>query len=224
MNVFQFMDFLKRLLHFEEGFNPKAHKVDGKWHVGYGHCLDQEQDDDELEVMSLDDELEDWEGFELTQEQCDQLFAIDVEDALHSVSREFTIEQLNALGEVRSSLILAMAFQMGSVRPFKAFRGAVHEQDWDKAAEEMLWSNSELKNKRSKWYLDTPERCQRASDAMRVGYFEALQEETDPFTEVRANIKASALSDFSNRELLIELAKRFNENIDDLPFSFDLRE
>jgi len=55
------IDLLKRLLHDEEGYNPVAHKVQGKWHIGSGHLLDQAQSDEELEAMGLDDELDDWE-------------------------------------------------------------------------------------------------------------------------------------------------------------------
>ena len=74
------LDLLKKLLVDEEGYNPVAHLVKDKMHIGYGHLLDQEQTEEELEVMQLEDELEDWSGFELNDEQCERLLEIDVED------------------------------------------------------------------------------------------------------------------------------------------------
>ena len=171
------VDLLKRLLVDEEGYNPHAHQVKGVWHIGYGHCLDQEQSDEELEVMGLDDELDDWDGFELSDAQCDSLFEIDVADALSDAEMIFSPEQLEGLSPARWAVVMSMLFQMGAggVRKFKSFITAVIGSDWDRASDEMLWSNGLRKKKRSAWYKQTPERCQEAADAMRVGYFDQYQ-------------------------------------------------
>ena len=57
---------LHKVLHGEEGEkrnadgNHYAHLVKGKWHIGHGHLLDAEQSPEELDVLKLDDELDDW--------------------------------------------------------------------------------------------------------------------------------------------------------------------
>ena len=183
------MDLLKVLLVDEEGYNPKAHKVLGKWHIGYGHCLDQEQADRELDVMGLDDELDDWSTLELSDEQCEELLAIDVQDALDDALGVFTQDQLDALNPARWCAIISMIFQMGGggLRKFPSFIKAVLGGDWDRAADEMLWSNGLKKQRRSAWYKQTKERCQEAADAMRVGYFAAYERAPDLPRETPAN-------------------------------------
>ena len=200
------VDLLKRLLVDEEGYNPHAHKVKGIWHIGYGHCLDQEQSDDELEVMGLEDELDSWNGFELSDEQCDALFEIDVADAQSDALMIFTEDQLDGLNPARWSIVMSMLFQMGAggVRKFKSFIEAIIRGDWDRAADEMVWSNGLRKKKRSAWYKQTQDRCQEAADAMRVGYFEEYQEsEESEQSEV-----LSTLSDVPTKELIAELSRR----------------
>ena len=203
------LELLKRLLVDKEGFNPEAHEVDGIMHIGFGHCLDQEQTDEELEAMDLEDELDDWTGLRLTEGQCDNLFAIDVQDALEDARSIFPQDVLDALTPSRWAVIMSMVFQMGGggLRKFKAFIQAVLDGDWDRAADEMLWSNGLRKKKRSAWYKQTPDRCQDAADAMRAGYFDQYE---DTVEEVVAEI-TDELGGFSTEQLIDELLKRFKQ-------------
>ena len=207
------LDLFKRLLVDEEGYNPHAHQVKGVWHIGYGHCLDQEQSDDELEVMGLDDELDDWDGFELSDSQCESLFEIDVADALSDAEMIFSADQLDALSPARWAVVMSMLFQMGAsgVRKFKSFIAAVIEGDWDRAADEMLWSNGLRKQKRSAWYKQTPDRCQEAADAMRVGYFAEYQSQCEVVSSLeQVDVDWSKVS---TERLLDQLALRLGVQI-----------
>ena len=203
------MELLHKVLHGEEGEKRDAdgkhiaHLVDGKWHIGFGHCLDQEQSDEELEIMKLDDELHDWKGFTVNDEQAYALFEIDIDDALCGALLSFTQDQLHKLDETRWTIILSMCYQMGSIRAFKSFIKYVKAGEWDKAADEMEWSNGEKKQKRSAWYLDTPERCAEAAQAMRDGYFQAYQPNPTITPDNTGNEQG-----YKTNEELIDIARR----------------
>ena len=78
-----------------------------------------------------------------------------------------------------------MAFQLGSVVKFPSMVNAVKSGGWDRAADEMLWSNGLKKQRQSQWYKDTPNRCQKMADAMRYGTFEkpAIAKPTAPISD-----------------------------------------
>ena len=211
------IDLFKKLIEDKEGFNPEAHEVDGIMHIGWGHCLDQEQSEAELGAMDLEDELDEWEGLKLSVAQCEALLKIDIDDALADALTIFTEEQLNALNPARWAVLISMFFQMGAggVRKFQSFITAVVTSDWDRAADEMLWSNGLRKKRRSAWYKQTPGRCQEAADAMRHGYLKAYQEapstETGSDTEtVDISIDLVSLTDGE----LLTWHKRFNDEIE----------
>ena len=195
-------DLLRRLLIDEEGMDLKAHIVDGKWHVGIGHNLEIEQTDEELAILG---DYEDPSEVELTEEAAYELFDIDVADAIADVGLVFSKEELVDLGETRRAVILSMVFQMGgtAVRKFKNFIAAVKAEDFEVAAEEMLYANVETRRE-SKWYKQTPDRCRRAADAMRVGYFKRYKEGVP-----EGNIsEESSLNKYSDEALIAELARR----------------
>ena len=86
---------------------------------------------------------------------------------------------------------------------------AVKEGDWNRAADEMLWSNGLRKQRRSAWYKQTPNRCQDAADKMRNDDSEKPSE-TEP----------SALSRVPTEQLVktieqvtAELQRRIDNNI-----------
>ena len=174
---------LHKVLHGEEGEkrnadgNHYAHLVDEKWHIGHGHLLDAEQSPEELDVMKLDDELDDWENFTISDAQADMLFIIDVADARDGALISFTKKELDALDDARWVVVLSMCYQMGSVSKFKSFIKHVKAGEWHKAADEMRWSNGETKQRRSAWYKKTPERCEEAAEAMVKGFWVEYQED-----------------------------------------------
>ena len=161
---------LKKHLELKEGRKRKAYPDQfGVMHIAVGHKLDAEQKDDELAAMGLEDELDDWNGFEISEEAIDLLLDIDIEDTLHGLRFSFTDEELEALDPQRFCALFNMAFQNGSCVKFPSMVKAVKEGDWQRASDEMLWSNGLKKNRRSAWYKQTPGRCQENADMMLKG-------------------------------------------------------
>lgn len=164
---------LKAHLELREGRKRKAYPdSEGYMTIGVGHKLDAEQKDDELAAMGIEDELDDWEGFEISEEAIDMLLDIDIEDTLHGLRFSFTDAELEALDPVRFCALFNMAFQNGSCVKFPSMVKAVKEGDWKRASAEMLWSNGVLQNRRSRWYKQTPGRCQENADMMLNGAVE----------------------------------------------------
>ena len=101
------LKMLHYLLHAEEGevrddegFHI-AHLVDRKMHIAYGHLLEGEQTEKELMIMGLEDELEDWTGFRVNDDQATALFEVDVEDAYKGSLYSFSEDELSALSDER---------------------------------------------------------------------------------------------------------------------------
>ena len=196
-------NLLRRLLIDEEGCKLEAHIVKEKWHIGIGHLLSGPQSDEELAVLGEYDEDEP-SVLVLSEQQAYTLFDIDVADAIEDVYPSFTEDELDQLGETRRAIILSMTFQMGGVRKYKNFIKAVKEGDFELAANEMITGS---KGGPSLWYKQTPERCQRATDAMRAGYFAQYEEVDEQNVAVQGE---SGLSVFTDKELLAELQKRLD--------------
>lgn len=178
------MELLKKVLEFEEGLKLNAYKdSEGIWHIGYGHNLEIDQTPEELKVLGpefvkfYDEERHDFEVLSITQEQADALLMVDVDDAIDDLHPAFTKDDVNKLNDARYVILISMAFQMGGggVRKFKNFILAVKEERWDDAANEMLFADPEV-GRKSRWFIKTPKRCQRAADAMRLGFIAMFQE------------------------------------------------
>ena len=209
-------ELLRQLLIDEEGtkIDPSTgyhvrHLVNEVPHIAIGHNLGIDQTDDEMAVFKVVDP-DDVQA--ITEEQAFELFDIDVQDAIEDLYPAFTDDELNALDDARYAVIISMAFQLGGggIRKFKNFIAAVKAFNWQRASDEMLYANMETE-RRSAWYKQTPERCQRAADAMRHGYFEKYQE--TPVVSVNEN--ATDLSETATiqlfedaKDILQELARR----------------
>ena len=204
-------DLLRQLLIDEEGCDLEAYKdSEGIWTIGIGHNLEIDQTPEELAILGLDDELEDWEGFTITEQQAFDLFDLDVEEAINDLYPAFTDEDIAKLNETRCAVLVSMVFQMGGagVRKFKNFVKAVKTEDWDTAAEEMIYANPKVK-RHSKWYTQTPDRCLRAAAAMRTGCFEGDTE--SPAEDAHETPSGKPLSVYPSMELLQELIRRETE-------------
>ena len=199
-------ELLRQLLIDEEGCKLEAYKDSEEiWTIAIGHNLEIDQTEEELAVLGLEDELEDWEGFTITEQQAFELFDLDVEEAVNDLYPAFTDEDIAKLNETRYAVLISMVFQMGGagVRKFKNFVQAVKTEDWDTAAEEMIYANPKVK-RHSRWYTQTPERCQRAAAAMRTGSFERYVDSADAPSETPER----SLSAYASTELLQELIRR----------------
>ena len=195
-------NLLRRLLIDEEGCKLEAYKDSEKklWHIGIGHNLEMEQTDEELSVLGIFDE-DDPGSLTISEQQAYTLFDIDVQDAIDDVYPAFTEEDLEKVGETRRAVILSMCFQMGGggVRKYKDFKKAVIDGDWEKAAHEMVTGS---RGGPSRWLIQTPDRCQRAADAMEVGYFKQYQETS---IEQRPDQIDTPLAGMTDQELLNQL-------------------
>ena len=176
-------ELLRNLLTFEEGVNTEVHLVKKQRHIGIGHLLEAEQTPEECVAMGVPEgwHIDDQKDgkFSLTNNQVNDLFDVDVDDAIHDVHPSFTDEELDALGETRRAVILSMVFQMGGagLRKFPGCIKAVKAGDFERASLEMLYGNVELERE-SAWHKETPDRCDRAARAMRFNSF-AMFEEID---------------------------------------------
>ena len=179
-----YLDLSRKLLAFEEGreneaYEDSVHKI---WHVGIGHNLEVDQTPEEIAIIG---HFTDPSKVVLTDEQIDALFEEDVKDALEDLGPVLSRIDIENMGEGRFAAILSMFFQMGGsgVRKFKVFLKAVRDCDWEAAAHEMVTGSQ---GGESLWLKQTRDRCLRASEAMRVGYFEMFEDapvlpcETDP--------------------------------------------
>ncbi len=194
---------LKQHLEHDEGRRKKAYKDSkGYWTIAIGHLLDAEQSDRELEAMGLEDELDTWEGFELTDAQIEALLDIDIDDTLTMLKLSFDESELETLEPERYISLFSMAYQLGSVIKFPEMVSAVKRGDWDRAADEMLWSNGLKKQRRSQWYKDTPKRCEKMAAAMRFGAFDAYN------TPSGRKPDDTPLSSYTTEALLRELLTR----------------
>ena len=200
-------ELLRKLLIDEEGCELKSYQVEGIWHIGIGHNLEVDQTDEELDILG---EYDDPSKLSLTEDEVYTLFDLDVEDAIQDLYPAFTDADLDRLTESRRAVIISMAFQLGGggIRKFKNFIAAVKAEDFDTAADEMLYANVATK-RQSLWYRQTPDRCQRAANAMRTGRF--LKYEKDPVTEISKSIRLSDLQGYTNAELIAELQRRLEE-------------
>lgn len=201
---------LKQELEYEEGKEQGAYKdTEGFWTIGIGHRLN-EQTDAELAILGLEDDLEDWEGFEITEAQIYQLVDHDIEETMRSLRNAFDAELLESLDPKRFMAAFQMCYQIGSVTGFPAFCEAVRNSDWDRAADEMLYRDGLKKAVWSRWHKQTPKRCEKMADLMRYGSVEqGFPSEPRILTaEALEPDRNPDLSDFSDADLIREIYVR----------------
>ena len=199
------LESLKRELENEEGKREAAYKdTEGHWHIGIGHLLN-EQTDAELEILGLEDDLDNWEGFVINEEQIYQLLDHDIAETMKSLRNAFDQETLDTLDPKRFLAAFQMCYQIGSVTGFPAFCNAVREGRWEDAANEMMWRNGTIKAVRSKWYRQTPKRCMAMASLMQHG-----NDNSDPVVEIHQSLKAHELTQISDEDMIAEIARRFS--------------
>ena len=151
-------ELLRQLLIDEEGIDLNAHQVQGVWHIGIGHNLEIDQTDEELDVLGIsfvayvESGSDDPSGLKITEQQAFDLFDVDVDDAKEDLYPAFTDDELDALNDARCAVIISMAFQLGGggIRKFKNFIKAVKAEDWERAADEMVYANVDA-GRKSAW-------------------------------------------------------------------------
>lgn len=200
------IESLKRELEHEEGKREAAYlDSEGHWHIGIGHLLN-EQTDAELAILGLEDDLDNWDGFVISEDQIYQLLDHDIGETMRSLRNAFEDEVLESLDPKRFMAAFQMCYQIGSVTGFPAFCNAVRDGRWEDAANEMMWRDGTVRAVRSRWYRQTPKRCQAMADLMNYG----SQVKQDPVVEIQESLKAHEITQISNEDLISEIARRFN--------------
>ena len=186
---------------FEEGLNLNRHKVDGKYHIGYGFNLEDEWDQDLLDYLGVEDEDD---INEITQEQADYILDWWIENITGTISKRFG-EKFTKLSPLRQECLFSMRYQMGAggLRGFRMMWEAIDDNNWIEAASEML---------DSLWARDqSPERAKRISKTFETNdeqYLELDQLYDEPVSTQRPNKADGPLAGFTDQELIAELARR----------------
>lgn len=211
------IEALKHELEIEEGKREGAYKdTEGKWTIGIGHLLN-EQTDAELEILGLDDDLPDYEGFVITEEQIYRLLDHDIQETMGSLRNAFSDEILESLEPKRFMAAFQMAYQIGSVTGFPSFCAAVREGRWEDAANEMMWRDGTKKAIRSRWYTQTPNRCQKMADLMQYGAEDpTVPVSEDPLAGFSQEVLNENLAAFSDADIVGEMQRRFSSIISKL--------
>ena len=140
-------NFIKRIMDHEGLRLQKYRDTEGNWTIGYGHKI-------------LPHEMERF-AHEISKGEATDLFLADIERAIEkfrSIEKDLSLE----LNDVRRGVCIEMIYQMG-VHGFRRFRKMITAliwDDWDSAADEMLYS---------KWHEQTPKRCKELAEIMRYG-------------------------------------------------------
>jgi GH24 family phage-related lysozyme (muramidase) len=135
---------LKERIKQHEGFRNTVYSDSlGFATIGYGHL-----------VLPTDNFVE---GVEYSKEELDILFDKDFQIAL--TSAQDLLEGLD-VPETVLGIITEMCFQLGKPRvmKFKNMWEGIRNQDWNKAADEMI---------DSAWYKQTTTRCESLAETMR---------------------------------------------------------
>lgn len=141
------LEFVKNRIKINEGFSSTVYTCPtGHLTVGYGHLLTEE--DDFVEGVEYDrDILEDLfeKDFAIAKKGADKIIKAN-ELVLTDIAYEVLIEMVYQLGEPRTS-------------KFKKMIAALQEHRFKDAADEMILS---------RWYQQTPERCKKLAELMRL--------------------------------------------------------
>jgi|TARA_R110002020_G_scaffold20151_3_gene69008 lysozyme len=144
MNINQ----LREEIAVDEGVKLKSyHDHLGLKTVGIGHlCREGEP------------EYEEPLGTYISEERCNELFKEDIEITILECHKLY--ENFDDLPEEAQRIIANMMFNMGRPRlsKFKGMKAGVDDEDWNRAADEMV---------DSRWYKQVPNRAKRLVERMR---------------------------------------------------------
>lgn len=142
---------LEERIEKSEGKDLEYHEVDGKVHVGIGHCTENDGIPDHLQQV----------GMRITEEMCADLFEDDLQEAYSRARRacqKHGVDAVNLPNPVFAGLV-NMMFQMGYKPAYwTKMWGHIKRGDYAEAARESLRSG-QVEGKPSAWWLQTRNRA-----------------------------------------------------------------
>jgi len=144
-----------------EGLRLRAYKCPrGYWTWGYG-CRIM----DPLTCEALDADV----AFELTRPQAESLLTL----ALSRATREAIslFPQLHSYSPARQTALVSLSYQLGlgGLAAFKQLCKAVYLQNWNRAADELLFVNALRPDTPSAYATQCPDRAQETAQMLRGG-------------------------------------------------------
>jgi GH24 family phage-related lysozyme (muramidase) len=163
---------MKMTKFFESGAKPDGYKTvypDSKGipTIGHGLNLTEPRAIERINDLGLDYNRVLSGEQSLTQEQIDQLFREDIVQGMTDAKQY--LPNFDNQPPLVQRIITDMSFNMGinKMNDFKGMRNALLRNDYDRAAEEMKYSNADTKVKLTDYYKDTGRRAKSLYNAMK---------------------------------------------------------
>ena len=173
-------DRLRLVLGLDEGRSATPYKdTEEEWTIGIGHLMSEPVAPDAYELATgtavtvpteISTTIE-----SITEAGIDAIFDDDIPIA-YNVMYNWLMGDGTAspscwgrISWLRREVLTNMSFQLGSnsLSEFRRCRAAIINGNWLEASLEMRYANPATETD-SEWYKQTPNRCQRAVDAMRT--------------------------------------------------------
>jgi GH24 family phage-related lysozyme (muramidase) len=163
---------MKMTKFFESSAEPDGYKTvypDSKGipTIGHGLNLTEPRAVERIKALGLDYNKILSGQQSLTQEQIDQLFREDIVQGMTDAKQY--LSNFDNQPSLVQRIITDMSFNMGinKMNEFKGMREALLRNDYDRAAEEMKYSNADTKVKLTDYYKDTGRRAKSLYNAMK---------------------------------------------------------
>jgi GH24 family phage-related lysozyme (muramidase) len=124
----------------EEGRESRVYvDTEGNPSIGVGFNLNRADADRILREVGADPQAVRAGEAELTDQQIDAIRDFTINEAIERVQRQ--VPGFDQLDEVRQHVLIDMVFNMGSITGFRRMLEAIAQQDWERAAAELLDSH-----------------------------------------------------------------------------------
>jgi GH24 family phage-related lysozyme (muramidase) len=162
-------DRIKRDLRRDEGLSLRVYVDRNVFSIGWGHQITDPEVIAVLRARGVG--TAEIPTLEITEAEAERLFNLDVAQACKDAATLFT-NVGDIASEARRRTLVCLVFQLGATqlrRGFPQFVAAVDRQDWQRAADELLFVDGLTKTTPSDYSRQTPERAQRYTDVLVEG-------------------------------------------------------
>jgi GH24 family phage-related lysozyme (muramidase) len=155
---------LKEQLIVDEGKRYRVYQcTEHKNTIGIGHNID---------AKGLPDDIRSYleQYGRINDAMIDILYETDVKDAIDDCLRLW--KDFDSYSDTRKKALINAMFNMGLFKvrtKFPSFCKAVNSQDWQRAADELKYSNGLSKNRLSDYYIQTGDRAKRVIQMLLEG-------------------------------------------------------